>query len=298
MPANPSKHSRLDRLGYRLSSIALRAVLGLFLLIPYRARIAAAGWVCSRWVAPLARYRTRIRTNLRLTNPDLPEAEIERLVRAVPDNAGRTVIEVFSSQRFMDQAAQADLTGPGVEALHAARAAGRAVILNTAHFGNFYAIRGRMQADGYEMGSLYRRMANPYFNDYYVEQILGMGPPIFEQSKRGMRDLVKHLRGGGMLGILNDVHVFGGEQLTFFGQTAYTSLSTAELAVKFDCLLLPVFVIRQPDGISFRIEVLDPVDHGDPVEMTQRLNDITETMVRAHMDQWFWIHRRWRVTPG
>ena len=34
-------------------------------------------------------------------------------------------------------------------------------------------------------------------------------------------------------------------------------------------------------------------------EMTQALNDSLEAQVRAHMDQWFWIHRRWaKKIPG
>jgi KDO2-lipid IV(A) lauroyltransferase len=29
--------------------------------------------------------------------------------------------------------------------------------------------------------------------------------------------------------------------------------------------------------------------------MTQALNDSLELLVRQHLDQWFWIHRRWKV---
>jgi len=28
--------------------------------------------------------------------------------------------------------------------------------------------------------------------------------------------------------------------------------------------------------------------------MTQALNDSLEAVVRAHPEQWFWIHRRWK----
>jgi KDO2-lipid IV(A) lauroyltransferase len=298
MPADTSTLTGRDRIGYVASTLGLRALIGLFLVIPYRWRVPAMGWLMSRCIAPLAGFRRRIRTNLRLTNPDLSDRDIERLARDVPDNAGRTVIEVFSTRPFMARARNAELVGPGLPALRAARAAGRPVILNTAHFGNFYAIRGRMQAEGFAMGSLYPRMANPYFNAFYVRHIHAMGPPIFEQGPGGMRGLVRHLRGGGMLGILNDVHVFGGEPLTFFGQPAITSLSTAELALKFDCLLLPVFVVRQANGLDFRIEVHDPVPHSDAVTMTQHTNDRTEAMIRQHMGQWFWIHRRWKDEAG
>ena len=28
--------------------------------------------------------------------------------------------------------------------------------------------------------------------------------------------------------------------------------------------------------------------------MTQALNDSLEHLVRKHLDQWFWIHKRWK----
>ena len=48
---------------------------------------------------------------------------------------------------------------------------------------------------------------------------------------------------------------------------------------------------------SFRAALTDPeapIPPGDPVEMTQAINDNLEGWVRRHMDQWFWIHRRWK----
>lgn len=32
--------------------------------------------------------------------------------------------------------------------------------------------------------------------------------------------------------------------------------------------------------------------------MTQALNDQLEAMIRKHMDQWLWIHRRWKDVKG
>ncbi|MEF9606081.1 lauroyl acyltransferase, partial [Paracoccus sp. PXZ] len=52
--------------------------------------------------------------------------------------------------------------------------------------------------------------------------------------------------------------------------------------------------VRQPDGLSFRVEVGEPVPHSDAATMMQALNDDLERLVRAHMEQWFWVHRRWK----
>ena len=54
------------------------------------------------------------------------------------------------------------------------------------------------------------------------------------------------------------------------------------------------YAIRQPDGFDFEITVQQPITHSDPETMTQDVNDGLEALVRQHMDQWFWIHRRWK----
>lgn len=298
MPADKSSLSRSERLRYYASNLFLRGFISGMCLLPYTIRVPLVGWLSAYVFSPLAGFRRRIRSNLKLTNPDLPLAEVDRLVRAVPDNAGRMIIEYYSTEPFVERARTADLTGPGVAALEEARAAGRSVIIITAHFGNYEAIRARLLAAGHPMGVLYRRMANPYFNDHYTDRLAAISEPIFEQGRRGMRDLVKHLRGGGILGILNDVHAFGGEPLTFFGQPAITSLITAELALKFDSVLIPSYAVRQENGLDFKVELHAPVPHTDPVAMTQAINNDVEDMVRRHMGQWFWIHRRWKDARG
>ena len=137
-------------------------------------------------------------------------------------------------------------------------------------------------------------MANPYFNEHYVAAMEVSGKPLFEQGRRGMMELVRHLKKGGIAAIVGDLHAHGGIELQFFGQPAVTSIAPAELALKYDALLLPVYAIRRENGLDFDIVVLDPIPHTAPATMTQEINDGLETLVREHMDQWFWIHRRWK----
>ena len=85
-----------------------------------------------------------------------------------------------------------------------------------------------------------------------------------------------------------------GESLSFMGKPARTALSAAELALKYDALLVPVYGIRQPNGLDFKILVEPPIAHTTASEMTQALNDSLERLVRQHMDQWMWVHRRWK----
>jgi len=277
-----------------LQDRALRALFWGMLRLPYRWRVPLAGWVLSRIVAPLAGYSRRIRENLALILPDLPAAEVARITRAVPDNVGRTLIEIYSGAEFTAHAISHPLTGDGVGALEATHQAGRPVILVTGHFGNYDASRAALIARGYRVGALYNPMKNPYFNDHYVAAISQIGTPLFPRGKKGLGDMVRHLRSGGMLGLLMDQSMRHGAALTFFDQTAMTALSAAELALKYDALVIPTYAVRQPDGLSFKIVVEAPIPHGTPEAMTQALNDSLEAIVRQNIDQWFWIHRRWK----
>lgn len=279
-------------------NLAIRGILGLALRLPYKRRVQFTGWVVSRIVAPLAGWNRRIALNLDHVLPDLPPDEAARLMRAVPENAGRSLIEIYSGDEFKDRVKQSPLTGPGVEPFRAAREAGRPVILVTAHFGNYDAPRAALFAQGYPLAALYRPMRNTRFNDHYVAAISKIGEPVYPADRRGLTALIRHLAKGGIMGILVDVHALDGAPLRFFGKRANTALSAAEWALKYDALMVPIYGIRQPDGLSFVIHLDAPIAHDTPEAMTQALNDSLEVQVRANMDQWFWIHRRWRKSVG
>lgn len=294
MPAEFSELTRSERTKYFIANVFIRAMLGAMRLLPYGWRIPAMGWILSKVVAPVVGSDKRVRGNLEKTCPDMDEAEIKRLCRAVPDNVGRSLIEQYAGKAFRDRAAKSPIGGPGYDAFKKAREEGRPVLIMTGHFGNYLAARAKLVSLGHEVGALYRRMANPYFNEIHVSSMATTGEPMFEQGRKGMVELVRYLKGGGIAAIVGDLHVQEGKELRFFGQPAMTSTVPAELALKQKALLVPVYAIRQPNGLDFEILMQDPIEHSDPVTMTQQINDGLEELVREHMDQWFWIHRRWK----
>lgn len=278
----------------RLRNLLLRGLIGLLLALPYKLRVPLCGWVMAYVIAPLAGYDKRVRDNLALIMPDLPEAEVRRLMRAVPRNVGRTLIEIYSGAEFIARATAEPLKGAGLAALDEAHAKGRPVILVTGHFGNYDASRAALIARGYRVGALYRPMGDADFNAHYVRAISRIGTPVFPRGRAGLADMVRFLRAGGMLGLLMDQHMSHGAALTFFDHPAMTALSAAELALKYDALVVPTYAVRREGGLDFDIIIEPPIPHGTPEEMTQALNDSLERLVRQHMDQWFWIHRRWK----
>ncbi|MGR3504220.1 lysophospholipid acyltransferase family protein [Pseudaestuariivita sp.] len=295
--AKPSRdHSTNGTRTQWMQNLVLRGIIRCLLALPYTWRVPLMGWAARTLVAPIAGWRSRIRENLAYVRPDLSEEEVTGLTRAVPDNVGRTLIEIYSGADFVKRAVAAPIAGSGLAALEEARAEGRPVILVTAHFGNYDVARANLIARGHNMGALYRRMSNPWFNDHYVAAISQIGEPMFEQGRKGMTQLVRHIKGGGVLGILTDLNAFGAPKLNFFGKPAFTSVITAELALKYDAALIPIYSVRQSDGMSFEVRVEAPIPHTDAETMTQAVNDNLEALVREHMHQWFWIHKRWK--PG
>lgn len=283
-----------NRVADYIANAFLMSVLSVPRLLPYASRIRLAGWLTGNIVAPLAGYDRRVVQNLTKIFPDMPEAEKKRLSRRVPNNAGRTFMEIFSGDDFKARIATTPLSGPGIAALDEAHAAGRPIIVVSGHFGNYDAVRSSLAMRGHKVGGLYRVMENRYFNDYYVNKVKKIAEPAFERGRRGLAGMVRHLREGNTIAMLMDQNIGSGTDLEFMGKTARTTLSAADLALKFDALLLPAYGIRKADGISFDIVIEDPIPHSDPVTMMQAFNDSLEARVRDNMDQWLWIHRRWK----
>ncbi|MBC7479689.1 MAG: lysophospholipid acyltransferase family protein [Pseudorhodobacter sp.] len=263
-------------------------------LLPYGPRVGFMGWMMRTVIGPVAGYRTRVRDNLYLIWPDLPQSQVAKLTNDVLDNVGRTLAELYSPQEFKANVAGSALLGVGLDQVLEAQAQGRGVILVSGHFGNHDIARAVLASRGMAVGALYRPQRNPYFDKHFAATIRAISKPLFARGRRGLAELVQHLRKGGMLGMLLDQHMRNGAPLTFLGHRALTALSAADMALKYNCLLVPVYGIRQKDGLHFDLLIEAAIPHTTSAEMTQALNNSLEAQVRAHPGQWFWVHRRWK----
>lgn len=269
-------------------------VLGLLNLMPYRLRVQLGSWVFARFVAPGAGYLDRVQNNLKLIYPDMVEADCKRIGAATLRNIGRMVIELLSPKGLQKKALAAPVSGPGWDGMLEARKSNRPVILVSGHFGNYDVIRAGTIARGFSVGGIYRTLNNPYFNRYYLRKISTIGTPLFKRDRRGLGEMVRFLRQGGTVAMLIDQHMNKGEPLTFMGLTALTALSAAEMALKYNALLVPCYGIRRADGLNFDAVFEEPIPHTTAVEMTQKINDSLQARIEENIDQWFWIHRRWK----
>lgn len=272
---------------------ALRVLIASLMLRPYPVRVARLGRITARMIGPLAGYTRRAEENLAMIYPEMTAGERENLAERVVENFGRSFMEFQCYREFTAHAAALPPTGHGLMHLEKAAAEKKPVIFAGAHFGNPEAPRHALTAMGYRIGSLYRPMSNPYFNELYVGALESLGAPCFMQGRQGTMGFVRHLMGGGMAALYFDVAA-GGTRLPFLGHPAKTALSLAEIALRVDALVIPYFGIRQPDGLSFKIEVEAPIAHSTPHEMMLALNARLEAQIARHPEQWFWVHRRWK----
>lgn len=277
---------------YKLQFMFARLTLALFRCLSFDRRRTFGAWVFDRVIAPAGGYRKRIEENLKYARPELSTQEINRHVHEVPQNFGRTFAELFSPDDLADLARRTLLSGPGLVAVQEAQAQNRPSIVVSGHFGNYDILRSALHQKGYRIGGIYRPMNNPYFDDDYVNTISQIAQPLFPRGRKGMAQMIGFLKSGGTLAILIDQNLDTGLETTFFGKPAKTAGSVADLALKYNAVVVPCYAIR--DGNGFRAEFEAPIEHSTPLQMVQELNNSLEAQVRKNSTQWFWIHRRWR----
>jgi Kdo2-lipid IVA lauroyltransferase/acyltransferase len=277
-----------------LIDLPIRALFGLFALLPYRMGLRFAGFVAARILAPLFGINRRIHANLAHVWPDYPSAKIPPLCREVSANSARLMVESFNIGGFLRHARRSTLSGPGKDALLNALENGRPVVLVSGHFGNYQALRVLLRDLGHDIAAIYRPMNNAFTNRRYIDNMNRIARPNFPRGMKGTKGLLTHLRKGGAIALLNDQASYEGELLEFLGKPALTMTSAAEFALKYQALLVPYYGIRQENGVDFDVVIEPAIGHGNARAMTQTLNDSLEKRVRATPGQWFWMHRRWK----
>ncbi len=281
-----------------LQNLFAISLLTLPKVLPYQWRIPLIGWVTAHIVARASGHEKRAMANLAMVCPELSPKEARKIAIAASDNAGRMIGEMYSRKALFRRIQDLQMQGPGVAALQQAHQEGRPIIAVSGHFGSYDVIRAIFSRAGFAIGGVYRPMTNPYFNAHYVRHLKAIAQPAFQRDRRGLAQMLRHLRSGNMVALLTDQREPDGARLSFFGHPALTTLSPAEMALKYNAMLIPIYGIRLENGLDFEVIVETPIPHSDPPTMMQQINDSLEARVRAHMGQWLWVHRRWRMTEG
>jgi len=243
-----------------------------------------------RWF-PFARRRVD-REVLRVY-PLMPRRDRVMLGRDMGRNMGQTLFEIYHDAEFQTRLNRFNVSGPGLAALDAARAAGKGAIIVSGHFGQWEAVRAVLKARGMESGAVYKPQTNRHYQRRLLAGIEAGGKPILATGRVGTKALVRHLRADGIISILLDEKYAEGVRMPFLGLPAMTSLSAAQLALKYDLPMVPAYGTRVGDGSRFEVTFEAAIPHSDAETMTRAFNDSLSARILADPAQWYWLLRRW-----
>jgi len=244
--------------------------------------------------------RKIIRNNLERVFPKRSLRQKRKLEHDIIRNLGRGYGELRVLDGFLQSLTISQIEGSGFDALLKAVEIKRPVILVSAHLSNYLVGLYVLKQYGLRVGVLYRTRGNSFL-DRQLEQILNsFGQMGFKISHRKHRQyesnllrFIDFLKAGNVVVMLADHRVKDGTKLDFLGHDAFTSLTPAKLALKYDAEIIPAYVLRKNDSHQFRFVVDCPIRHGDPAEMMQKFNDIVANVISKDPAQWSWTIRRW-----
>jgi len=243
-----------------------------------------------RWFPPA---RIRFNREAKRVFPNMKRRARAKLGQDMGRHMGRTLFEIYHDAEFQTQHHKFSASGPGLVALKEAQAADKGVIIVSGHFGQWEAVRAVIKMYGLESGAVYRPQKNRHYERRLLAGIEAGGKPILATGRVGTKALVRHLRGGGIISILLDEKYSEGVRIPFLGHDALTSLSAAQLALKYDLPMIAAYGIRTEDGNAFRVEFEAPIPHTDAITMTRAFNDSLSARIMTDPEQWYWMLRRW-----
>ena len=280
--------------------------------VPRRARLALAGplttLVYYLWASKRRVTIANMAQALGVT-PAHPRAR--QMARQSWRNYGRYLSDFFylpNATREQVLARLSDVTpAPGAFAgLAEAMAAGKGLIIATAHFGA-WDIAGVMVAAHRPLYVLADTFTDPRMDDLIQGQRAHFGLRVL-RAEKSPRPILRALKENHAVAIVADRPMSAGDgvPITFFGRSCYVPGGVAQLALLAGA---PVAV-----GGAFYDEAFSATYHtvlaeviypkrtgdreGDVRALTQRIFSVLEDMIAQRPDQWFMFRPFWPETSG
>jgi len=286
---------RAEYLGFRV----LRAALTCLPETAARAFGAVLGWLAGSVVGVRRRV---VRENLERAFPHLSDAERRRIARASWRHLGREAVATFRlASETRDSILERTEFVEGWEAFERLTSGGLGAILLTGHFGNWEIAGAAVAARGHPMDAVATRQRNPLFDRDLVETRARLGMDLVVRDHAPKR-LLRSLRAGRVAGIVGDQNVaVGGISIEFLGHEAPTARGAAVFALRTGVPLFAGAAVSLP-GRRWRYRItmeevtIEPTGDFDTDvrRLTRAHTEVLERAVRAHPEQYFWPHKRWK----
>ena len=150
---------------------------------------------------------------------------------------------------------------------------------------------------GVPLATIYRPLNNIFLNplmEYLRRKYICKNQ--IKKGLNGVREAIDFIKKDMSIAIMIDQRVSEGEKINFFGKPALTTTLPAQLSIKYNLPIIPVFIERTLENnfkIKFYKEIF-PSDQNNKIVLTEKLNKVLENMIIDNPSEWIWTHNRWK----
>lgn len=281
-------------------SMVLRGVMTLIsgLPLPIARRLGGGvAWLCLKMETREVRVT---RQNIALCYPDLAPLEQDRFVTNSFHETGKTAVEICHVwmrsaawlERHICHIHHGDL-------VRQAQQDGKGVLFLAPHIGNWEVFGAHLASYG-AMKCLYQPPKQAALEKLVYESRQRHNMEAVPTTSRGISAILKHLRSGGITGILPDqCPVEGaGEFSPFFNQPAYTMTMIHRLIEKTGCCVIFGMAARVPKGFDIHFIAADnEIYSEDQPTSLAALNRGVESCIAIAPEQYQWEYKRFKKFP-
>ena len=273
--------------------IPFYVILIILKLFSFEKRVIVGGWLL-QWILPIVpKYRKRVVKNIRLIYPEKTQPQIDEFISINSKMIGRSFIELMFNQEFQERWRNIIYKKKELQPIIEAKKRAKPIIVVSGHIGSWEAVRAVLKNNDLNSGALYQKNHNRFYEKLHLNAIKAGGEPIFQVSQSGTRSMISFIKNGGLIALMIDQAVKDGQYLDFLGKPAKTSMSIANIALKYNATIIPAYGIRRADNkiiVSFE----KPIKLTNSLAITSAINSSLEARVKENPEQWYWPHRRWK----
>jgi len=260
----------------------------------FNTRIFISAKVIGFIIRNTPKYKKRVLKNLKLIYPKMSDLEKNNFLKKFSQNLGLTFSEfLFNEEYHKYQTIKFQNNSKITEILEASKI-NRPVLIVSGHIGPWEAVRALLRRNGIETAAIYRKSKNVFYQPYHHKTIEAGGKPIFQVGRRGTSAMIKFLKKGGIVCMMIDQAVSEGKYMEFMGIPAKTSFAIANIAIKYNALIIPAYAIRKEEDEPIQVIIEPSLRTEEPYRIIEKLNKSLESIVRKYPSQWYWVHNRWK----
>ena len=246
-------------------------------------------------IGPLIKSQKIVNKNLKIFSANINDIQRNEIISEMWSNYGMTFIEYIFLKKFRNNSSH--MTIEGEEILEDISNKKKPVIFVSGHFANFELMSMELTRRKINLATIYRPLNNIFINPLmeYLRRKYVCNNQI-KKGRSGVRETMDYIQKKFNVALMVDQRVSEGEKVKFFSADSYTTTLPAQLALKYNLQIVPIFLERK-NVSNFHMKVLAPISAnkiGNKIEITKKINQTIEKMILQNPHQWIWTHDRWK----